>query len=104
MVIEENIESLKEIMLTLGQLLPQNLDAKYQTKCFLEFEVDDVDTDVIAGFAIVSKEEMYYFPLKLGDISEIILVNEIEIPLHSVLEWRKYYELMEKIEMIDKKV
>lgn len=107
MVAEEDVEKLKEIILTFGYLLPPNPQSKYRTKHFLEFNVDGVDIDVMAGFTIVNKEKEYYFPLRPGSVSDFTEVNGVQIPLQSVLEWRKYYELMgrtEKVKIIDKKL
>lgn len=105
MVAEEDAEKLKEIILTFGYLLPPDPKLQYKTKQFLEFIVEGVDIDVMAGFTIVNKEKEYYFPLRPGSVNDFTEVNGVVIPLHSVTEWRKYYELMgrtEKVKMIDR--
>lgn len=104
MVAEEDVEVLKEIMLTFGQLLPPNPKVEYKTKHFLEFNVEGVEIDVMAGFTIVNRENEYYFPLRAGSVNDYTEVNGVLIPLQSIAEWRKYYELMgrtEKVKMID---
>lgn len=104
MVAEEDVEVLKEIMLTFGQLLPPNPKVEYKTKHFLEFNVEGVEIDVMAGFTIVNRENEYYFPLRAGSVNDFTEVNGVSIPLQSIAEWRKYYELMgrtEKVKMID---
>nr|WP_294487967.1 hypothetical protein [uncultured Anaerosporobacter sp.] len=105
MVSEEDDAKLKEIMLTVGELQPQNHNEAYKTKCFLEFVVDGVDIDVMAGFTIVNKGKEFYYPLKENSIHDYIEVNGVEIPLGSIKEWRNYYSLMgreEKVKIIDR--
>ncbi len=104
MIAEEDVETVKDVLLSLGDIQQPNPNGKYKTKCFLEFHVDGVDIDAMAGFVIVNKEKEYYFPLKKENIKDFTEVHGIKIPLQSIEEWRKYYELMgrnEKVKMID---
>ncbi|MCR1971917.1 hypothetical protein [Clostridium cochlearium] len=106
MVAESDVQALKNILLTLGELQPKNPNIQYKTKQFLEFKVEDVDIDVMAGFIIVNKGRDFYFPLDKDDIADYAEINGVKIPLQSVEEWRNYYELMgrtEKVKMIDDK-
>ncbi|EDS77967.1 conserved hypothetical protein [Clostridium botulinum C str. Eklund] len=106
MVAESDVEVLKNILLSLGELQPRNTNAQYKTKQFLEFKVQDVDIDVMAGFVIVNNGRNFYFPLDKDDIMDYTEINGVKIPLQSVKEWRNYYELMgrtEKVKMIDDK-
>ncbi|WP_349948654.1 hypothetical protein ABFV83_09635 [Lacrimispora sp. BS-2] len=102
--VEEDAEIIKDVLLSLGNLQKPNPNAKYKSKSFMEFIVDGVDIDVMAGFTIVNNDKEYYFPLKKKEINDYTEVNGIGIPLHSLEEWRNYYELMgrdEKVKMID---
>lgn len=104
MVAEEDVEIVKDLLLSFGSIKAPNPNIKYKTKYFLEFIVDGIDIDVMAGFIIVNKDEDFYFPLKKENINDYTVVNEIKIPLQSVEEWRYYYDLMgrdEKVKMID---
>ncbi|KEH97128.1 nucleotidyltransferase domain-containing protein [Clostridium massiliodielmoense] len=106
MVAESDVEVLKNILLSLGELQARNTNAQYKTKQFLEFKVQDVDIDVMAGFVIVNNGRNFYFPLDKDDIMDYTEINGVKIPLQSVKEWRNYYELMgrtEKVKMIDDK-
>lgn len=106
MVAEEDEETLKGVLLSLGNLQPPAPNTGYKTKCFLEFNVDGVDVDAMAGFIIFSKDKEYYFPLKKENIHDHTEVHGITVPLQSLEEWRNYYELMgrvEKVKMIDDK-
>ncbi|MDO7977814.1 hypothetical protein [Oceanotoga teriensis] len=103
-IAEKDISKTKKILLKLGKLEPENPNIKYKTKKFLEFKVDCLDIDIIAGFTIVNNNQNFYFPLKQEDIKDYIEINGINIPLQSVNEWRNYYSLMgrtEKVKIID---
>ncbi|WP_310603359.1 nucleotidyltransferase domain-containing protein [Anaerosporobacter sp.] len=104
MVAETDVEILKSIILEFGELQPQVPNPQYKTKHFLEFKVDGVDIDVMAGFTIISGEKEYYFPLKQENVLDYTEINGVKIPLQSLEEWRNYYNLMgrtEKVKMID---
>lgn len=106
MVAERDVQALKNILLPLGELQSKNPNIQYKTKQFLEFKVEGVDIDVMAGFVIVNKGRSFYFPLDKDNIMDYTEINGVKIPLQSVKEWRKYYELMgrtEKVKIIDDK-
>ncbi|MEG0069862.1 hypothetical protein [Cetobacterium sp.] len=105
MVAESDVEKTKQILLSFGELQPKNPNEKYKTKCFMEFKINGIDFDIIAGFVIVKNNTEYYFPLKKNDIKEIICIHNTPLPLQSIEEWLLYYKLMdriEKVEIIDK--
>lgn len=107
MVMEEDAEKAKNLLMQMGTLAPPNPNEKYKTRCFLEFTIDQVDVDVMAGFVIVSEEKEWDCSLKPEYIEEHLQVNGADIPLHSLDEWRRYYLLMgrkAKVEMIDRKI
>lgn len=105
MVAEEDVEKARNALLSLGRQLPANPKAQYKTKCFLEFNVEGVEVDMMAGFTIVREGVDYYFPLRPGDIHDYVEINGETIPLQSLEQWRKYYGLMgrtDKVEIIEK--
>lgn len=105
MVMEDNIKKLKEILQQYGDLALPNLNVQYKTRHFLEFTIDEVEVDVMAGFVIIYKGKEYDCSLQPESIMEHFLINDVDIPLQSLNEWRKYYTLMgrtEKVEMIDR--
>ncbi|MDU2670854.1 MAG: hypothetical protein E7C49_02480 [Clostridium sp.] len=107
MVDESGVEIVKKILLSLGTLQPENPNMKYKTNHFLEFKIDDVDFDVMAGFVIVKDNKEYYFPLQKKSIKDYISIDSVTIPLQSIEEWRTYYELMgraEKVKMINEAI
>ena len=53
LIMEECVEKTKEAFAVLGDLLEREPSEQYKSKHFLEYIVDGVDIDVIAGFVIV---------------------------------------------------
>ena len=77
----------------------------YQTKTFLEFRIDSIEVDVMAGFAVVHEGKVFDCSLRENQIAEKVLLGTEVIPLQSPLLWCKYYRLMgreEKADMIEK--
>jgi len=104
MVSEEEVDKAKEVLLSFGILQPPNPNATYKTKNFMEFIVDEVEIDVMAGFIIVRNDYEHHFPLKKENIKEFHQINGVQIPLQTLGEWRTYYQLMgreEKVRLID---
>lgn len=103
MVSNEDANAARGILLEMGELQPPNPNAKYKTSVFLEFVIDGVDVDAMAGFAIVSGDATVDCALKREQIAEIIDLDGVQVPAQSVSLWRTYYKLMgrtDKVEMI----
>ena len=105
MVSEDDVEKLKKQLLPMGLLAPPKPDKQYKTRHFLEFTIDGIDVDVMAGFVIVKDGRDVDCSLFPEQIEEYIQLNGETIPLQSLSDWRRYYELMgrsSKVEMIDR--
>lgn len=105
MVREKDIEKVKKLLLSIGNLQPENPNIQYKTRHFLEYKIDGIDIDVMAGFVIVRNGKDYDCSLSAEQVTEHILLNGEAIPLQALRDWRKYYALMgrtSKVEMIDK--
>lgn len=104
MVAERDVEDIKKILLSFGRLHPKNPNVQYKTKDFMEFEIEGIDFDIMAGFTIVNNGIEHYFPFEKKNIKEYIGIEGIDIPLQSVEDWLTYYKVMdrtEKVKMID---
>lgn len=104
MVGEGDIEKVKSLLSSIGKLAPENPDLHYKTRHFLEFNIDGIDIDVMAGFVIISNGKDYDCSLLPEQVTEHTLLNGEMIPLQALSDWRRYYELMgrtSKVEMID---
>ncbi|MGI6768482.1 MAG: nucleotidyltransferase domain-containing protein [Bacilli bacterium] len=94
MVANEDIEQVRKTLMKMGTLQLPNPNSKYETKVFLEFIIDGVDVDVMAGFTIVNNGSLIDCSLKNEEIVEFYDLEGVKIPLQSVEIWCKYYELM----------
>lgn len=56
-------------------------DPMYRTKVFMEFTIDSVDIDVMAGFSIVSEGKVYDCSLDKEQIVERMTLGTEVIPL-----------------------
>ena len=78
---------------------------QYRTKTFMEFLINSIGVDVMAGFAIVHEGTVYDCSLREDQIVEKMLLGTEVIPLQSPRLWCKYYRLMgrpQKADMIEK--
>src|SRR5574344_1658989 len=72
MVIDSDANKVKELLKSIGRLEPPNPNTKYKTKCFLEFNIDGVEVDVMSGFIIVKDGIDYDCSLNKEDIKDFI--------------------------------
>lgn len=106
MVHEDDAAKAEALLTVIGALQPKIQNTQYKTKVFLEYVIDGVELDVMAGFTIVSNSAEHYFPLQKEDIKESMVLDGIAIPLQSVEVWKMYYALMgreDKVRMIRRK-
>lgn len=104
MIANGDVECVKKILCEMGEMQPANPNPQYKTKAFMEFTINSIDVDVMAGFSILNDGKLYDCSLQKEQIVEKVLLDGIEIPLQSPLLWRKYYQLMgrsAKVAMID---
>lgn len=66
--------------------------------------IDGVEVDMMAGFVIVRDGVDYDCSLLPEQVAEYIQLKGETIPLQSLDDWRRYYELMgrtEKVKLIE---
>ncbi len=106
MVAEDDVNEAKAVLFSFGTMQPPNPNIAYKTKHFMEFIVEGVEIDVMAGFVIVNNNKENQISFEKEDIKENIKMNGVSVPLQSVEAWRTYYQLMgrsEKVALIDAK-
>lgn len=104
MIVEDDANLAKELLTLLGKLKPASKNSQYGSRYFFEFLIDEVEVDLIAGFVIIKDGKSYDCSLLETQIVEYIDLNGESIPLQSLCDWRRYYELMgrdSKVEIID---
>ena len=94
LVCEEEVEVAKEILLRHGTLLPTKPDDKFGSRHFLQFEVDGVDIDLIAGFVVNAEDGQHICPLEVEDVDGCVDVFDQAVALHSLRCWYRYYTWM----------
>lgn len=100
MVGEEDAEKVKKLLSSIGEPLPEHPNIQYKTRHFLEFNIDGVDVDVMAGLVIVKDGKDFDCSLFAEQIVDHILLNGEIIPLQSLSDWRRYYELMGRMSKV----
>ena len=88
----------------LGRHIDSPTNNNFGTKHFLEYIIDDVEIDCMGGFSIIKENIEYDCSLKQEHIIEYYNLDNIDIPLYSLNEWRKFYDLMgreNKVKIID---
>jgi len=104
MVSLKDVNKVEEIMSKYCKKSIEETTSQYKTKVFLEYIIDDIDVDVMAGFTIVKNGKDYYFPLEPSENSDFIVLDNTEIYLEKVEKWLEYYKLMgrrDKISIIE---
>lgn len=107
MISLKDADKVEQILLEMGKMCPSNpiKNPMYHTKRFMEFVVDSIDIDVMAGFMIEKDGEIYDCSLHKNQIVEEVKLDGESIPLQSLVLWSKYYRLMgrkDKVLMIEK--
>ena len=107
MVADHDAECVRTILLEMGELRPSDPvpNPMYRTKTFVEFLIESIEVDVMAGFAIVHEGTVYDCSLREEQIVEKMPFGTEVIPLQSPQLWCKYYRLMgrpQKVDMIEK--
>lgn len=103
-VAEADVPAVRAALDGMGAVQARQPDERYKTRTFLEYAIDGVELDIMAGFAIVADGVEHYLPLRKADIAEHIQLAGEVIPLHSLAQWRTYYSLMgreAKVRLID---
>lgn len=92
---EQDVLRARAVLDGMGTVERRMPDDSYRTRMFLEYNIDGVEMDVMAGFAILDKDGVeHYFPLRREDIQEHTQVHGVDIPLQRLQAWQEYYGLM----------
>ena len=96
MVDEAHIHEAKAILDTMGILQERIPNPNFKTKHFLEYVIDHVEADVIAGFVITKDGTDHHLPFDATHIDGTVTVNGQQIPLQSRSDWQHYYILLDR--------
>lgn len=102
----KDIRKTDEILKNLGIKKPTEETSIYSTKYFYEYVVNDIDIDVMAGFAINYDKNIYEYSFDSESITDIKSINGVNIPFTSLEDWYILYQLIpnkeNKVNMIEK--
>ena len=89
-----HIHEAKAALDTMGTLQERIPNPDFKTVHFLEYVIEDVEADVIAGFIITKDGTDHHLPFDASHIERIVTVNGQQIPLQSRSDWQHYYLLL----------
>ena len=93
-VLEEDAERAIGILQRLGTMAPPDQGPGYLTRCFREFTIDGVEVDLIAGMVIEKDGVPCDCALRREDVDGTVGVDGVEVPLHALECWERFYTLM----------
>ena len=93
---EEDIAKAKTILDTMGSLQERIPNPNFKTRHFLEYVIEGVEVDVMAGFIITKDGKDHHLPFDASHIERTVTVNEQAIPLQLRSDWQHYYVLLDR--------
>lgn len=102
----KDIERTNEILKSIGYKKQVIETTTYSTKYFYEYIINEIDIDVMVGFAINHSNGVFEYIFDNKSISEFKLINGVDIPFTSLEDWYIIYQLIPnrqpKVELIEK--
>lgn len=89
----DDVELADTLLNGIGVKRPDNPDKHYKTKHFLEYVIDDIDVDIMAGFIINYNGHSYEYELS-PETFENIYIENVLINLCPIEDWYVLYSLM----------
>lgn len=100
MILEKDVDKVQTILSDIALLKDKRPSSNFGTKVFLNYEIDGIDIDIMAGFAIKYQDEMHAFPLREDVSFDTVQIDDVTIYLEKIEVWLRYYELMERHEKV----
>jgi hypothetical protein len=102
----DDIERADEVLKSIGHKKKWEKTGLYETKYFFEYVIEDIDIDVMAGFAVKHSSGIFEYIFDNNSISEFKIINDVSIPFTSLEDWYVIYQLIPhreaKVKMIEK--
>ena len=90
----KDIQKVDIVLKRIGEKLKCKETSTYATEYFYEYTVNGFDVDVMAGLRINSDNVIFNYFFDKSSITEIIKINEVDIPLTSLEDWYVIYQLI----------
>lgn len=97
----KDVDKVIKIMNEIGIKKDTQSHSNYLTQVFLEYEVDRVEIDIMAGFKIKTYDKIIDGSLKKEQIVEYIDFYDTNIPLQSIDLWLEYYTYMKRLDKVE---
>ncbi len=97
-VMEKDIKRANQILSELGTKLAPNLSSKYETAYFYQFQVRNVQVDLICDFKIKYNNTLYTYIFDEQSITDEDQIAGISIYYTSLEDWYILYRLMNQSE------
>jgi len=96
MIAEGDMPAAAQAMRAIGAnaLTMSGPSAAYATEYFFEYQLNDVDFDLLCGFAIRRADEVYRYPFSGERVVSTTQVNGETVPLTPLADWYVLYLLM----------
>lgn len=91
----EDIQKVKEILDILGEREESPFSKNFKSKVFLEYNVDNVEIDVMAGFTVIKDNHIYEYILDDKAIVESKIKEDTKIYYTSLEDWFVIYQLID---------
>lgn len=102
---KKDIEALDNILKSLGDKKKREETKVYSTEYFYEYNICDVDIDVMSGFIINHSSGMYKYTFDQESIGDFKDIDGVKVPISSLEDWYVAYQLMpnreEKVKLIE---
>jgi len=89
-----DVERADTILSKLGRKQDRMPDSLYETEHFLEYVIQGVDVDIMAGLNIIHEAGIYSFEFDAQSVTKKMTISEVEIPLTSLEDWYVIYQLL----------
>lgn len=100
----KDVEKLDEILQKLGNKKYREKSRTYSTKFFYEYKINNIDIDVMAGLAINHEAGTYRYQFDSLSVCKYVIIDGINIPFMSLVDWYIIYQLIPGRELKVKKI
>lgn len=102
----KDIKRADEVLKSIGEKKKWEKSITFITKYFYEYIIDEIDVDVMAGFAVDHNSGVFEYIFDYNSISEFKVINGVNIPFTSLEDWYVIYQLIPnkefKVNIIEK--
>lgn len=91
---ESHVETVQHCLKALGKEMPVTHKEPFRTRFFSSYCIENVQIDVMAGFAIAHENGLYEFSFDRSSIANKKGVSQKKIPFMYLEDWYVFYLLM----------